>query len=63
MRKPIKCGEDFVRDDKWNPIVRGRKGVESLGRMVIPPDLKGMGFKVAVVETDDHFRISFGRKG
>jgi len=31
MRKAIKCGEDFVRDEQWNPIVRNRKGVEALG--------------------------------
>lgn len=63
MRKAIKCGEDFVRDEQWSPIVRNRKGVEALGRKIIPSDLKGMGFRVAVFEADDYFRISFGRKG
>ena len=62
MKKPVKCGEDFVRDERWNPIVRGREGAEALGRKIMPADLKGIGFKVAVFETDDYFRISFGRK-
>jgi len=62
MRKAIKYGEDFVRDEQWNPIVRNRKGVEALGRKLMPADLKVQGFKVAVFESDEYFRICFGRK-
>jgi len=62
MKKQVKCGEDFVRDDKWHPIVRDRAGVEALGRRLIPADLLMLGFGVSVFEADDHFRISFGRK-
>ena len=62
MTKPVKCGEDFVRDNQWSPVVRDRDGTLSLGRKIMPPDLKGMGFGVAVFEADDYFRISFGRK-
>lgn len=62
MKKPVKCGEDFVRDNQWSPVVRDREGALSLGRKTIPPALKGLGFSVAVFETDEYFRISFGRK-
>ena len=63
MRKAIKCGADFVRDEQWSPIVRGREGAEALGRKIMPSDLKEIGFRVAVFEADDYFRICFGRKG
>ena len=62
MKKPVKCGEDFVRDDKWHPVMRDCKGAEVLGRKIIPADLRGLGFGVSVFEANDCFRISFGRK-
>jgi hypothetical protein len=62
MRKTVKCGLDFVRDAKWNPVVRNRAGAMALGRRIMPGDLKAIGFGVAVFEADDYFRISFGRK-
>jgi len=60
--KPVKCGEDFMRDDQWSPIIRGREGAGALGRKIMPSDLKGMGFRVSVFEADEYFRICFGRK-
>ena len=62
MKKPVKCGLDFLRDDKWRPVVRDRQGAEALGRRLIPADLLRVGFGVSVFEGDDYFRISFGRK-
>jgi len=62
MKKPVKCGEDFVRDGQWHPVVRDRQGVENLGRRLIPADLLKLGFGVAVFEADDYYRVSFGRK-
>ena len=62
MNKPVKCGEDYVRDDNWRPVVRDLAGAERLGQKIMPPDLKGIGFGVAVFEADDYFRICFGRK-
>ncbi len=62
MKKPVKCGEDFVRDDQWRPVVRDRQGAVNLGRKLIPADLLVLGFGVSVFEADDYFRISFGRK-
>ena len=63
MRKPVKCGLDFVRGGAdWQPMIRSRSGAEALGRKIMPSDLKALGFGVAVFEADDYFRISFGRK-
>ena len=62
IKKPVKCGEDFVRDDQWRPVVRDRQGAEAIGRRLIPADLLRFGFGVSVFEADDYFRISFGRK-
>ena len=62
MRKPVKCGEDFVRDANWQPMVRTRDGAEALGRKTMPDDLKALGFGVAVFDAGDYYRISFGRK-
>lgn len=62
MKKPVKCGEDFVRDAEWRPVVRDRAGAAAVGRRIMPDDLKALGFGVAVFEADDYFRVSFGRK-
>lgn len=62
MRKPVKCGEDFLRDADWRPVVRDRAGAAAVGRRTMPADLKALGFGVAVFDAGDYFRISFGRK-
>ena len=62
MRKPVKCGEDFIRDSGWRSVVRNRAGAEAVGRRAMPVDLKALGFGVAVFDAGDYFRISFGRK-
>jgi hypothetical protein len=62
MKKPVKYGEDFVRDANWQPITRTRTGAERLGMKLMPPDLKRLGFSVSVFEADEYFRISYGRK-
>lgn len=62
MRKPVKCGEDFVRDASWQPMVRTREGAVTLGRRTMSADLKGMGFGVSVFDAGDYYRISYGRK-
>ena len=62
MKKPIKCGLDFLRDAKWNPVVRDRLGAERLGFKMMSADLKVIGFGVSVFDAGDYYRISFGRK-
>lgn len=62
MKKPIRHGEDFVRDEDWRPIVGDRNRALSIGRRRMPEDLKALGFGVAVFDAGDYFRISFGRK-
>ena len=62
MRKPIKSGEDFVRDSNWNPVIRDRSGAVSFGFRAMPPDLKAMGFGCSVCDCGDYYRISYGRK-
>lgn len=62
VKMPVKCGEDFVRDAEWRPVVRDRDGALAVGRRIMPSDLKAMGFGVSVWEGDSYFRVSFGRK-
>lgn len=62
MKKPIMCGVDFARDATWSPIVSTREGAERWGNRHMPDDLKQLGFQVSICETDDYFRISYGRK-
>ena len=60
--KKVKCGEGFLVDKNWHPIVRDRAGAMAAGRRCMPADLKRMGFGVAVFEADDYYRVSYGRK-
>ena len=60
--KKVKCGEGFLVDKNWHPIVRERAGAMAAGRRCMPADLKRMGFGVAVFEADDYYRVSYGRK-
>ena len=60
-RKPVKEGLDFVRDGNWNIIERTRKGTLSLGRLIMPKDLKAHGFHPTVCDCGDYFRLSFGK--
>jgi hypothetical protein len=62
MKKKIMCGLDFLRDGDWNPIVRTREGAMAVGRRTMPEDLKAIGFGVAIFETADYYRVSYGRK-
>lgn len=61
MKKPIMCGLDFVRDDKWRPIIRDMRGAEAVGRRIMSDDLRAVGFGVSVFDAGDYFRISFGK--
>jgi hypothetical protein len=62
-RKPVMIGLDFARDAEWQPILRTREGAMAYGRREMPPDLKKLGFGVAVWEGEDYFRISYGKEG
>lgn len=59
--KKVKCGEGFLVDKNWRPIVRQRAGAMAAGRRRMPADLKRMGFGVAVFEADDYYRVNYGR--
>lgn len=62
MKKPVKYGEDFIRDANWQPIQRTKEGAVRLGMRLMPDDLKRLGFGVSVFEADEYYRISYGRK-
>lgn len=61
MKKPIMCGLDFVRDEKWCPIVRDMRGAVAVGLRIMSDELKRLGFGVSVFETDAYYRINYGR--
>jgi hypothetical protein len=62
VKKPVKCGCDFVRGPDWNPVVRTRLGAAAMGMRTMPEDLRRLGFGVSVCDCGDYFRISYGRK-
>ena len=64
MKKPVKCGEDFLRDDQWRPVntttdvwyFLNNVKVQAAERLPVEcwPDVK--------VECDDLFRQASGGK-
>ena len=61
-KKPVKMGEDFLRDSEWRPVVATRAGAESKARRSMPGDLKRLGFGVASCDCGEYYRVSYGRK-
>lgn len=55
------CGLDFVRDEKWHPIIRDLKGAFAVGRKIMSDELKRLGFGVSVFDAGDYYRINYGR--
>ena len=62
MMKPVKQGLNFIRDAKGHPLIRDYAGAVTVGLMIMPKELKTLGFGVTVFDEDGCFRISFGNK-
>jgi hypothetical protein len=65
MKKKVKCGLDYLRDANWEPILTTKQGAERLGNKLLRGrgrlDLLVAGFKVSIFETEEYYRINFGK--
>ena len=61
--KPIKSGLGFIVDKNWNPIMaKSREEALKIGARYQSKESRRLGFKPALWEGEDYYRVSYGRK-
>lgn len=61
-RKPVKSGDDFLRDKNWKPKILTRAGAIRLGLRLRDAIARKYGFMPTICDCGNYFRLSYGRK-